>query len=112
MKTTYIINAKYINPNGFDYILFSLSKDFINNEGVRVLRTLFNGCLALPFKATNKAIATVINIDEVDIDNINWVIDRIKTELEYTASADFIINVANKTEELIITLQRKVKQNG
>ena len=112
MKTTYLTNIKYINPNGFDYILFSLSKDFINNEGVRVLRTLFNGCLAIPFKATNKAISTVINIDEVDIDNIDWVIDRIKTELEYTASADFNITVSADKQDLIITLQRKVKQNG
>ena len=107
MKTTYIINAKYINPKGFDYILFSLTKDFINENGERTLRTLFNGCLALPFKATNKTIATVINIDEVDTVDIDALVKRIKEDLIYETGEIFNNSVILDTKQLTIELTRK-----
>lgn len=108
MKTTYLTDIKHIKPDNFDYILFCLSKDFINNEGVRVLRTLFNGCLALPFNNGIKSAYTVINLnDEIDTVDIDALIKRIKEDLTYTAGATFNNSVTHDKQQLTIGLTRK-----
>ena len=107
MKTTYLTNIKHIQPKGFDYILFSLTKDFIDEDGERTLRTLFNGCLALPFKNGVKSAYTVINIDEVATVDIDALVKRIKEDLIYETGETFNNSVILDTKQLTIELTRK-----
>lgn len=107
MKTTYLTNIQHIQPEGFDYILFCLTKDFINENGERTLRTLFNGCLALPFKNGVKSAYTVININEVDTVDIDALVKRIREDLIYETGAIFNSSVILDTKQLTIELTRK-----
>lgn len=108
MKTTYITDIKHIKPDNFDYISFMVSKDYINQGGLRALKTVINCSIAIPSVFNTNTIYTVINLnDEIDTVDIDAVINSIKRELTYTAGATFNNSVTHDKQQLTIGLSRK-----